>query len=231
MLVDPDGAFLSQREVPALATVVPAVERDVLTAAAPGLPLLTHRLIEDGPLVAVSVWGKHGLAAIDQGDLVAEWFTTAIAQRCRLVRFGPMTRNAIDPAWSPREGAETAFTDGFPLLAVVEASLADLNRRLPAPVPMSRFRPNAVVGGAPAWSEDDWRVLTIGSVAWDAAKPCARCVVTTTDQESGQRDPGREPLRTLASFRTTPGLGAIFGQNLVPRGTGLLRVGDAVTVA
>ena len=112
----------------------------------------------------------------------------------------------------------------------MEESLHDLNSRLGNPVPMERFRPNVVIRGAPAWSEDTWRTVSIGGITCDQAKPCARCVVTTTDQSTGVRDADQEPLRTLATFRTIPGLGAIFGQNLVPRGTGQIRLGDGVCV-
>jgi hypothetical protein len=115
-------------------------------------------------------------------------------------------------------------------MAALEESLDDLNSRLANAVPMERFRPSLVVRGAPAWSEDAWGVVDFGALRCDVVKPCARCVVTTTDQRSGARDERQEPLRTLASFRTIPGLGAIFGQNVVPRGTGMLCVGDPVVL-
>lgn len=231
MLVDDQGRFLSQREVALLATVVPHLGGDLLEVQAPELDPLRHRLSDDGAIRSVSVWAKSGLLAVDQGDKAAAWFSAAIRHPCRLVRFGAMTRNLIDAEFSPRAGAETAFTDGYPMLAVTEASLADLNGRLPEAVPMARFRPNAVVRGAVAWGEDDWRAMAFGAVICDAVKPCGRCVVTTTDQESGARDPGQEPLRTLATFRTLPGIGAVFGMNMVPRGEGVIRVGDAVRPA
>jgi hypothetical protein len=113
---------------------------------------------------------------------------------------------------------------------MLEESLADLNGRLPAPVPMSRFRPNVVVTGADAWSEDNWRELRIGEMTLDVVKPCARCTVPTVDQATGVRDPNQEPLRTLARLRTVPEFGAIFGQNAVPRGPGRIAVGDGVDV-
>ncbi len=77
-----------------------------------------------------------------------------------------------------------------------------------------------------AWSEDAWRSLSIGDVTLDAVKPCARCVVTTTDQVTGDRHPRQEPLRTLSRLRLQRPFGAIFGQNLVARATGTMSVGD-----
>jgi hypothetical protein len=94
---------------------------------------------------------------------------------------------------------------------------------------MNRFRPNLVVAGSPAFAEDGWGSIRIGGIAMDVVKPCARCVVTTTDQTTGART-GDEPLRTLAGYRRQ-GDGAMFGQNVVHRGEGVLRVGDAVEVS
>jgi hypothetical protein len=148
--------------------------------------------------------------------------------RCRLVAFGRKARNPVDPEYSTRPDAETTFTDGYPILAVLRESLDDLNTRLETPVPMERFRPSVVVSGARAWSEDDWTAMKLGELDCDAVKPCGRCVVTTTDQATGAKHARQEPLRTLATFRTIPHLGAIFGQNVVPRDVGTLRLGDSV---
>lgn len=127
-----------------------------------------------------------------------------------------------------------SLADGYPLLVTTVASLDALNaliaggdHREEGPLPMDRFRPNAVVDGVGPWEEDGWRRIAIGEVAFRVAKPCGRCVVTTTDQSTGER--GREPLRTLARHRRA-GTKLIFGQNLVPEGTGTIRVGDPVRV-
>ncbi len=228
MLVDGNGRFLSQREIAAMATVVPYLEGETLRAEAPGLSRLDLRLLGEGTIRSVTVWGSEGLQAVDQGDEAAAWFSSAIDHNCRLVRFGSMTRNPISARYSPRADAETAFTDGYPVMATTEASLADLNRRLEQPVPMARFRPTLVVGGAEPWAEDGWQHVRMGGMELDGVKPCARCVITTTDQESGVRHTTQEPLRTLKQFRMQEGFGAIFGQNMVPCAPGVLRVGDEV---
>jgi hypothetical protein len=112
-------------------------------------------------------------------------------------------------------------------LLLSEASLEGLNRRLSLPVPMDRFRPNIVVSGCPAHAEDGWRKVRIGSVDFRVVKPCARCVITTTDQETGDRS--AEPLRTLATYRVRDSQ-VLFGQNLIHGGRGSMRVGDPVVV-
>lgn len=228
MLVDARGRFISQRECPALATIVPTLDGDALSVAAPGLAALRIVIDRDAEPRAVHVWGSQPILAADQGGEAAEWFSDIIGTPCRLVAFGPAARNPVDPQYAPRIDAETAFTDGYPIMATLEESLADLNRRLAEPIPMARFRPGVVVAGAAAWSEDDWMAMKLGPLDCDAVKPCGRCVVTTTDQVTGAKHSQQEPLRTLASFRTLPGIGAIFGQNIVPRSSGTLRVGDVV---
>ena len=228
MLVDADNRFISQRDAAVLATLVPVLDGGALLVEAPGRRSIRLDIDPDTSPRDVRVWGDHGITAADQGDEAARWFSDALGTACRLVAFGTRAHNLIDPEYSPRAGAETAFTDGYPIMAVLQESLDDLNRRLTTPVPMQRFRPSVVIGGAPAWSEDDWMAMKLGSLDCDAVKPCARCVVTATDQVTGARSARQEPLRTLATFRTIPGLGAIFGQNIVPRGAGRLCVGDAV---
>ena len=230
MLVDGNNQFISQREIPGLAALEPALDGDCLVVRAPAGDTLQFEIDRRGPTCAVSVWGNQGIQAADQGDEAASWFSSAIGEQCRLVYFGPHAHNRIDPEFSPRADAETAFTDGYPIMAALQESLDDLNTRLDEPVPMDRFRPSLVVSGAPAWSEDGWHTVDFGELRCDVVKPCARCVVTTTDQQTGARHDRQEPLRTLATFRTIPGVGAIFGQNVVPRLTGVLRVGDPVVL-
>lgn len=227
MLIDPSGRFVSQREEQLLATIEPELNGNRLTVRAPHHKPLAMEIDPGGKVVDVSVWAS-AFRATDQGELAAAWFSDVVGSALRLVWFGHASSRPIDPTYSPRSDAETAFTDGYQVLGVQEESLADLNARLAEPVPMARFRPNIVVQGGVAWGEDQWREVRVGSVAFDAVKPCARCVVLTTDQQTGARHPRQEPLRTLATFRTVPGLGAIFGQNLVLRAPGTIAVGDAV---
>jgi uncharacterized protein YcbX len=136
------------------------------------------------------------------------------------------TRRPADPAYV-LPGVRVSFADGFPFLLLSQESLADLNTRLPDPVPMNRFRPNLVIAGGEPYAEDGLRAFRIGALELEAVKPCARCVLTTTDQETGFRGP--EPLRTLARYRKADGK-VLFGQNVVHRATGRLSVGDALRV-
>jgi uncharacterized protein YcbX len=126
-----------------------------------------------------------------------------------------------------REPRHTSLSDGAPILLIGQASLDDLNTRLEVALPMNRFRPNIVVVGSEPYAEDTWARVAVGEVLLEVAKPCARCVTTTVDQATGVQ--GREPLRTLATFRRRDG-GVMFGQNVTHHGPGTLRVGDELRV-
>jgi uncharacterized protein YcbX len=228
MVVDAAGRFVSQREQPRLALISPVLEGDRLRLTAPSLPPLELSPSGAGERLPVSVW-RDTCAGLDQGAAAAEWLSEFLGQATRLVRFDGTVRRRSDPRYAGEYDASTEFADGFALLLISEASLADLNSRLPAPVPMNRFRPNIVISGVDAYAEDRILMLANREVELRMVKPCTRCVVTTTDQATAKV--GSEPLRTLLTYRRHPGLGgAMFGQNaIVTRGAGsTLRVGDTL---
>jgi len=223
MVVDADGRFLSQREAPELAQIEVAVGDGRLSLRAPDLPTLSVSLeTPPGSAGKVEVW-RDRCAAVDEGDAAAGWFTRHLGREARLVRMAGDDSRALST--ETVQGVAVSFADAFPFLLVSEASLEELKRRLETPVPMNRFRPNIVVAGCAPHAEDSWSRVGIGEVVFQVANPCARCVITTTDQWTGERGP--EPLRTLASYRMVAGK-VLFGQNLVHTNRGLVRVGDRV---
>ncbi|GLZ14028.1 MOSC domain-containing protein [Actinomadura sp. NBRC 104425] len=223
MLVTPEGRFLSQRDLPRMALLRPSYDGVVLTVEfadpAAGVAPLVHKAVADGPVREVYVH-RSACEGIDQGDEAAAWFSAVLGTDCRMVRFTGHRATS-------RGDGRVAFADAYPLLVISAESLADLNARLAEPLPMNRFRPNLVIEGLGAFAEDSVRLLRVGPTVIELVKACARCVITTTDQDTGVR--GREPLRTLASYRTI-GRGIRFGQNGVPRTLGTLTVGDPVEV-
>jgi hypothetical protein len=229
MLVDGEGTFLSQRSHPRLALIDVDVTSDRLRLSAPDqVPIDVPRPNESAATQTVTVWGDAVEAAL-ASDAAHAWCADFLATDVRLVYMPDASRRAVDPAYATRDDDVVSFADGYPLLLTTTASLADLNDRLDAPLPMDRFRPNVVVDGAEPWAEDAWRRLRIGGVAFRAVKPCGRCAVTTTDQQTAVR--GKEPLKTLATFRRDPETGKVyFGWNLIPEAPGRLRVGDGVDV-
>ncbi|MHC5068552.1 MAG: MOSC domain-containing protein [Planctomycetota bacterium] len=224
MVVDADAVFLTQRQVPLLATVSVVETTDQLICRHRSCPDLLLSLSEVSSQLSVRCW-QTTMRASDAGALAAAWFTALLGRRCRLVRLDQA--QPVSARWYP-DGATTAFSDGFPLTIISQASLDALNHRLAVPVPMARFRPNLVIADCEPHAEDDWRRIAIGALEIDLCKPCPRCQVTTIDQDRGQRVDA-EPLATLSSYRRSE-LGVCFGQNAVARGPGQLAVGAAVTV-
>lgn len=226
MAVNAEGHFLTQRQLPRLALVETALEPKFLRLTAPNMPELRLSLSDSsGRVVDVKVW-RDRCQALDQGDEVAEWFSTFLSTTCRLVRISEGYDRPVDRDYAPQD-AQVSFADGFPLLTISEATLSDLNARLAEPLPMNRFRPNLVVSGCEPYAEDSWHTICIGDVTFYGVKPCQRCIITTIDQTTGIG--GREPLATLTTYRRVKG-GVILGQNLVHAGSGEVRLGSVVEV-
>ena len=224
MLVDETGEFMSQRAHPRMALISIRLSAEHLIASAPGMPDLEIPLYpQAGDSIQVSVWGD-----TNRGTLVAEeadrLFSEFLDFPCRLVHKPDDDVRPVDSFYA-EDGDQVGFADGFAFLLISEASLEDLNTRLEDPLPMNRFRPNFVVRGCGPYAEDGWSRLRIGSVPFRVAEPCPRCAITTVDQETGAR--GKEPLRTLATYRKSDGE-VFFGRNLLHDALGTVRVGDPI---
>lgn len=227
MLVRPNGRFVTQRELPRLALIHTAVEAQGLRLQAAGMPELVVPRDLAGESRAVTVWKFTG-GGIDCGDAAADWFTKFIETPLRLMRFDTSQPRECNREWTGETRAITEFADGYPVLIISRASLADLNSRLPKALPMERFRPNVVIEGVGAYDEDRMHELSTDEVTLRIVKPCTRCSITTTDPQAGAVD-GVEPLVTLKKYRFDRELsGVCFGQNaIVTRGVGAtLRLGQ-----
>ncbi|HEX3443553.1 MAG TPA: MOSC N-terminal beta barrel domain-containing protein [Chthoniobacterales bacterium] len=239
LVVDQQWNFLTQRAQPKLALVQTFPQRDLLRLRAPNLPEMTFPWFgspEDHPIESkrsVTIW-RDQVEVDDCGDEIAEWFSAHLRCKARLVRMGYQYRRLVGPEKVPgvhQEALgirEVSFADAYPFLIISEASLEDLNHRLPQPIAMNRFRPNIVVGGAlDPYAEDQWQSIGIGSLQFRNGAPCVRCIVTTTDQITLERGP--EPLKTLATYRRNSDGGVNFGMNFFcESSTGTIRVGDGV---
>ncbi len=246
MLVDATGRFVSQRDEPTLGQLraVPTEDGATLTLTAPDgarIDISAPSAARRDRIADVEVWGTRFQAA-EADDKTQAWIAERLGDY-RLVHLDDPTRRPADPDYA-EAGQSVSMADGFPLLLTTTASLDQLNALIAEdhpddghrPLPMTRFRPNLVVDGTEAWAEDTWRRIRVGDLTFKVVKPCGRCVVTTTDQETGERG-GREPLRTLAKHNRLLRK-ASFGQNLIPeRPTGVsgdvlgtLHLGDRVTV-
>jgi uncharacterized protein YcbX len=237
MVVDADGEFVSQRELPRMALIQPQLKTYDIILRAPGM-LALHLAIDgvEQP-VKVRLWGDE-VAAYDMGAVAAQWFSDFLGQPLRLVRFDPEHRRLSSLKWTAGVEAPNQFSDGFPLLVISEAALEALNKKLSAaghgPVGMERFRPNLVLGGVQAHDEDRLDVLHIttgeGTVQIKPVKPCARCPIPNIDPATAQASPVVGD--TLQAYRQDARLaGAVtFGMNaIVLQGDGQwLRAGQPV---
>ncbi|HTY39366.1 MAG TPA: MOSC N-terminal beta barrel domain-containing protein [Bacteroidota bacterium] len=223
MVVDEQGQFMTQRTLPAMALIHVALQDDYLSVTSRGIGALSVPVHSGGPTMRVQIFDD-SLDAVDTGDDSSRWFSQVLGTRCRLVRMPEEPSRFVNLKYAPPKTA-VGFADAFPLMLLSEASLKDLNERLAEPVPMNRFRPNLVVNGSYAFEEDTWRAIQIGAVTLRVAKPCARCTVPTVDQNTAET--GKEPIRTLSSYRTRDSK-VYFGQNLIHEEAGVLSVGDEI---
>ena len=231
LLVDERNRFLTQRQHPELAllTLAPAYNGFLIShrQRPEFLPLFIPFEAKPNRTLFVTVWDDI-LWAWRGAPEADEWLSEALGRTCRLVYMSDMVRRDVEPELNP-EGKLVSFADGYPFLLAGEAALADLNTRLAEPIPMNRFRPNLVFGGGEAYEDDAWEQFRIGDVLFRAVRGCGRCVLTTIDQQTAQKNTLGDPLRTLATYRKAEN-STLFGQNVTGPAHGHLRVGDALTV-
>jgi uncharacterized protein YcbX len=226
MLVDQSGEFLTQRQHPQLALLQVALSESQLEVFSKGDP--SQRIAFDLDLASnqellVSIWGDQVLARVVSAE-VSRWFSDFLQMDLDLVVMPESSHRKMDPRYAV-QGESVSFADGMPYVIIGQSSLDELNQRLEVPVSMDRFRPNLVFSGGEAYAEDQFKQLQIGEVEFQVVKPCARCVLITVNQQTGEK--GKEPLATLATYRTVNNK-IYFGQNAVALAPGIVRVGDPI---
>lgn len=246
LIIGDDNVAVTQRDLAAMvhicAEIIPNGSERALLLRAPQMPDLIVAEVDlpsngGGATVkganacheqlTVSVWDDP-CQAVDQGAEASEWLSSYLKHKVRLVR---MSRDNVRTVpLKKKESFEgvVGFADVYPFLVISQASLDDLNSRLKEPVPMNRFRPNIVIDGVDAFAEDTWTHIKIGDIRFALDKPCARCVIVTIDQKTGEQF--KEPLATLAKYRREDDNKVMFGQNAVHEKTGSIKVGDPVEI-
>jgi uncharacterized protein YcbX len=228
MLTDNEGNFLSQRTFPQLALLQVNIDFDCL--------IVTHKNNLLSPLtipfntggkkkVMVSIWDDV-CTALEVSVTANHWFSDALQMPAKLVYMPADTHRLVDENYANNKEI-VSFADAYPFVIIGQSSLNDLNLRLDEPVAMNRFRPNLVFTGGAPYCEDTFDTFSIGDITFTAVKPCARCVLTTIDQELATK--GKEPLKTLSGYRMQKNK-VMFGQNLLHTGAGLIKVGDKIKV-
>ncbi len=225
MLIAEDNRFLTQRDHPEMAFIKTSFDNESILIHYNGSSFTLPYQPKGDDLVA-DVWDDTvDVKEVDES--LSNWFSLVLNRSCKLVAFPEENTRRVDPDYAIQSDNQTSLSDGYPILIIGQSSLDDLNGRLESPVSIDRFRPNIVFTGGTPYEEDEWNIFTIGDGEMVGVKPCARCVITTIDQQTGKQ--GKEPLATLSSYRKV-GNKVLFGQNVIPLNTGLIRVGDKISV-
>ena len=225
MVVDERGVMLTQRKLAKMClikTVLTATGIELSTATMQPLQVMVPTKVYTGQ---VKVWDDVCNAS-DAGDVAADWLSRFLQTPCRLVFFNEDETRQVDLNYA-NKGDKTAFSDGFPLLLISQASLDDLNSRLDNPITMERFRPNIVVEGCQPFAEDSWKKIKIGNIIYRLVKPCSRCVIPSINIDTAEKE--KEPTKTLITYRKRDNK-IFFGQNVIAETNGIINVAMPVEI-
>jgi uncharacterized protein YcbX len=211
------GRFLTQRDKPTLALVEPEIQGDTLSLQAPAMERITIELNQHGKERSVDVWNDTS-RAVDQGDTVADWFSTFLKTRCRLVQIGSSFDRKAKVTKSTT--TDVSFADHYPLVITTKESLDYLNERVDEPLMMSQMRPNVVLAGGEPFEEYLWQTISIGTAQLIKVEDCERCALTLINQDTGFK--GREPLRILTNLKIKPSHRAVFGIHVATLCSGVI---------
>lgn len=229
LLVDEKNKFLTQREFPQMARLDLMVETESLRVSFEAEKLDIPFEMKTAFTANVKIWSNVVKAEI-YGDEINRWFSERFNSPCRLALMGEKSKRKVSPFYAVRKFQDTvSFADAYPFLVAGENSLSDLNEKMEKPLLMNRFRPNFVIAESEPFAEDSWKKIRIGNTVFHVVKACARCSMTTINQQTGEKD-GTEPLKTLASFRKKNGK-VLFGQYLIADKAGeIIKIGDKVEI-
>jgi uncharacterized protein len=227
LLVDENGIFMTQRDFPQMALIdLSLSENNLIAKHKTNIDLQAIRIplkFFSDERIEIIIWDDK-CKAVPISKEYDNWFSDALKTKCRLVHMPDDERRIVEKKFVA-EDKIVSFADAYPFLIIGQSSLDDLNSRMEVKLPMNRFRTNFVFSGGKPFDEDNWNDFMIGNVKFRAVKPCARCVITTTNQDTAERS--SEPLRTLSTFRKF-GNKVLFGMNLVADTTGVVNVGDEI---
>lgn len=229
MLVDNNNKFFTQRLIKAMAllqTDFIAESLIVFNKTKPDERIEIPFILRNNQIEKAVVWDDT-VDVIPQGKEINDWFSEQLKFDCKLVYMPDETERKVDTNYA-KNNEVTSFSDGYPFLIIGQESLNLLNSKLETPVPMNRFRPNFVFTGGKPHDEDTWKEFKINNIIFKPVKPCARCVITTVNQDTAEQS--TEPLKTLSTYRRTDNNKVLFGMNLLHEGRGVVSVGDELDI-
>jgi len=225
VLVDDTNTFFTQRDFPEMALINVEIEKDGLKLQHKRKNIELLRVpfnFDHSKKDKVVIWDD-SVEGEFYNKIIDEWFSDILGIKCHLVKMPESTKRIVDETYAKNK--TVSFADGYPFLIIGQSSLDNLNSRMEVPLPMNRFRTNFVFTGGQPFEEDRWKKFKIGEIIFEAVKPCARCVITTTNQETAERL--HEPLLTLSKYRKFDNK-VMFGMNLICESIGQIKVGDKI---
>lgn len=228
VVAGPDGQFITARTQPTLCLIQANLSATGLIIIAPNMPALVieyHNLCQG--YVAVNVWNDT-IDAQQCRENINQWFSHYLQKPCQLLFFGTDSQRFVK-----NKTSQVGFADAYPLLLISQASLDNLNKQYKADthtISMTQFRPNIVVNNCEAFAEDTWQHIRIGEVEFEITTPCTRCIFTTINPSTGEKNRQQEPLNTLKSYRQLANSDILFGQNLVALNQGQIKCGDTIEI-
>jgi len=222
MLVDQAGQFLTQRENAQLALFSCHLESNVLKVNYEN-DSISIPFGHSSEIKKVKVWSSR-LKANEVSQEASQWFSKYLDKEVSLVRMTEISKRYKRLFTDPFK-TFLSFADGYPYLILSEGSMNELNSKLTTNIPADRFRANIIVDSIEAHIEDSWQTFGLGTAELKVIKPCARCVVTTIDQKTGEK--GKEPLKTLATYRKKRSK-IYFGANAIMIKSGIIKIGDEI---
>ncbi len=234
MLVGKDGKFLTQRKFPEMALLKTKIENNILLVIDSRnnnkITIDFEELKKNSSaheIIDVEIWNDR-IKAKKVSSIIDEFFSDALQIMCSLVYMPDHVKRMVKPEKKyVIENYIVSFADAYPFLIIGEESLKDLNNRLKQKIPMNRFRPNFVFSGGKSFDEDKWKSFKIGDITFYPVKPCARCVITTINQDTAEKSD--EPLKTLSTYRNIENK-VLFGQNLIHKGIGEIEVNSKLEI-
>lgn len=221
------GEMFTARTEPKLCLIQTNLTAKGINIAAPGMPILSIEYAKFSPQYQnVTVWSTDINAQLGI-EYYNQWFSRYLNKPCQLLFFGENSQRFVK-----HKKSQVGFADAYPILLISQQSLVHLNQKLSTSnaASMTQFRPNLVVEACEGFDEDKWKHIRIGEVEFEVTTPCSRCIFTTVNPETGDKNPQQEPLKTLKTFRQVAGGDVMFGQNLVPLNPGQIKTGDKVEI-
>jgi uncharacterized protein len=231
MLTDENGNFLTQRVLLQMSLFKLSIEGNELvvvkknSAVQPDRVRIKIEAPSKSDIMQATIWNDT-IQVTEVDPSISTWFSDQMGFVCKLVSFPEQNPRLVDPNYNVND-ENVSLADAYPFLVIGQSSLDDLNKRLAEPVPMNRFRPNFVFTGGDPYEEDGWRDFRIGNNRFVGVKKCARCVLTTVNQDTGEK--GTEPLFTLSTYRKENNK-VNFGQNVIALDHTVVNEGDAITI-